>query len=641
MSHRLLSWKMVLVLFVCLSPASSVQGQIPTSSPIVTPSGVSIRDAIESDVNGDGHLDLVSVNGQGEITINYGFGTGAHGNRQQIDPGPGIDGLVRCLGEGDLDGDGDRDLAYGWATSGGPGGFISVFINDGGTLGPRQDIPLDTQINRTPYDLILSDVDGDGRDDLVCCTNMLAVTLQTASLTVLRSLGAVAGGGLLFAAPEHDDSSSLATDILLHDMDGDGDQDALMASRDGNVFSAFNNDGNGAFSLATSIFFPLLPHPYSLLAADFTGDGNQDVIIGTWMTKSLILLEGDGNFGFIEYDEIPVGVLGWGLMQRLGSHDMDLDGTPDVIAPFSGGIIATRFNGGTAEFLDETLFSSYQGPLEVRFSDFDEDGLLDLWMDHSDLQVFTNFLASASRVGYFHFEPQRVSSGLEATIPLMIVANRAIEGFEVGIEIDRSLLQPIALEPSAEVMAVTGPSGPAQWFVDLGSAPGDRVLLLADLGLGSGMGLDAGTLNEAADLILQVATVSGLTETTVFPSGVFGSTDAAIHLSGGVSSSGSLSGATITIEVPQSFIRADANDNGLVNIADAVVILRRMFGIDSPGSCQAAEDVNGNGIVDVADAISLVTFLFAGANAPAAPFPSCDIAPDPLILPCEVRISCP
>jgi len=82
---------MVAVLFIFLSPTSSVQGQIPSSSPIVTPSGISIRDAIESDVNGDGHLDLVSVNGQGEITISFGFGTGAHGNRQQIDPGPGID----------------------------------------------------------------------------------------------------------------------------------------------------------------------------------------------------------------------------------------------------------------------------------------------------------------------------------------------------------------------------------------------------------------------------------------------------------------------------------------------------------------------------------------------------------------------
>ncbi|MDE0959888.1 MAG: VCBS repeat-containing protein [Planctomycetota bacterium] len=615
--------------------------QIPFNSPIPTVTGISIRDSATADIDGDGILDFIAVNGQGVISINYGFGNGAHGNRLLIDPGAGIDGLVRSLDVGDLDGDLDVDIAMAWATPSDPGGFISVYINNGGVLGSRFDIPLDTQLNRTPFDLQLCDVNGDGRDDLVCCSNILNLIVQPASLTVIRSLGSVSGGGVLFSAPAHTEMSSLATDVLAHDLDGDGDLDAVMACRDGNMFVCFENDGTGSFTVASSIFFPLLPHPYSMVAADFNGDGFQDVVLGTWMTKSLILLEGDGTLGFLEGDEIPLGVFGWGLMQRIAAEDLDGDGFLDIIAPFSGGVVATRFNEGDARFLDEALFSSYQGPLAVHFSDLDLDGVVDLWMDHSNLEVMTAFCGPQNFTGYFHFEPQRVAAGLPASIRLQAAANRAIEAFEVAIDLDRSLLLPSGLTPSAEVMAATGPNGPSVWVVDLGSAPGDRVTLNCDLGLAPGFGLAAGVVLDCANLQVEVAMTSVPQQTILAPIGINGTTTAQMQLSGGVLVAAFLSAALIDIEIPVPFLRGDANDNGIINIADAVVILRRMFGIDPPGTCLAAEDADGDGGTDIGDAVRVVTYLFSLGEAPVAPFPTCDLAPDPLILPCTERVSCP
>ncbi len=629
---------MILMLF---SPCSSVRAQFLPTSPIPTPMGITIGDCEVGDINGDGVLDLVAVSFEGLVVIATGFGDGTHGNRITYPAPDGFEGVVRTVDTGDLDGDGDIDVALGWSYI--PplsGGFISILVNNGAGFDDRQEISLDSQLTRTPFDLQICDVNGDGRDDIVCCTNVLDILPQPASVTVLRSLGPAAAGGIDFTEPQHIESSSLAYNILAHDMDGDGDLDILMASRDGNTFSSYRNDGTGVFTLVTEIFFVLLPHPYSIVAGDFNGDGFQDVVLGTWMTRSLILLSGDGNLGFAVGDEIPVGVPGWGLMQRIAAEDMDGDGTLDIVAPFSSGVVATRYNDGNGLFEAESLFISYQGPLKARFVDLEGNGTKDLLMDHSNLEVMTAFFGGQNVAGYFHFEPQRVASGLPATIPLRVAANLGIEAFEVGISIDSSLLIPTALEPSSAVLELTGPAGPAVWIVDLGQPNSGQLSLIADLGLAPGEGLGAGIVQICADLQVEVAPISSEQETPIMPQDPGGGI-AALQVTGAASIPASVSGAMISIEVPVAFIRGDANDNALINIADAVVILRRLFGIDPPGSCDAAEDADGDGVKDLGDAVRLLTYLFSGGIPPGAPFPQCAIAPDPLVLSCTERLSCP
>lgn len=629
-----------MIIWLLFSACGPVAAQFIPTSPIPTPMGLTIGDCEVGDVNGDGVLDLVAMGFHGEVVIATGFGDGTFGNRISLPAPDGFEGVVRTVDAGDLDGDGDVDVAIGWSNiPPDSGGFITVLVNNGSGFDDRQDVLLDTQLTRTPFDLQICDVNSDGRDDIVCCTNVLDILPQPASVTILRSLGPAAAGGIDFTAPQHIESSSLAYNILAHDMDGDGDLDILMASRDGNTFSSYRNDGTGVFTLVTEIFFLLLPHPYSIVAGDFDGDGIQDVVLGTWMTKSLILLTGDGNLGFAVGDEIPVGVLGWGLMQRIATTDMDGDGTLDIVAPFSSGVVATRYNDGNGLFEDESLFSSYQGPLKARFEDLEGNGTPDLMMDHSNLEVITAFYGGQNVAGYFHFEPQRVAAGLPATIPLRVASNLGIEAFEVGIAIDSSLLVPVALEPSSSILELTGPAGPAVWIVDLGGSSG-QLSLVADLGLAPGDGLGAGIVQICANLQIEVASISTQQQTPIQPQDPAGGI-AALIVTGAASIAASTSGAMISIEVPVPFIRGDANDNSLVNIADAVVILRRLFGIDSPGSCDAAEDADGDGGKDLGDAVRVLTFLFSGGVPPGAPFPLCAIAPDPLILPCTERLSCP
>ena len=70
-----------------------------------------------------------------------------------------------------------------------------------------------------------------------------------------------------------------------------------------------------------------------------------------------------------------------------------------------------------------------------------------------------------------------------------------------------------------------------------------------------------------------------------------------------------------------AFIRGDADNNGDVDITDAIVILGFLFlGGDRP-FCMDAADVNDAGRVDISSAINVLGFLFQGSPPPSLPFP--------------------
>lgn len=80
-----------------------------------------------------------------------------------------------------------------------------------------------------------------------------------------------------------------------------------------------------------------------------------------------------------------------------------------------------------------------------------------------------------------------------------------------------------------------------------------------------------------------------------------------------------------------AFIRGDANDDGAVDVSDAVNVLSALFIPGTPPLvCADAGDVNDDGAADVSDAIYLLSHLFIpGSPPPPAPFP--DDGPDPTI----------
>ncbi|MFQ5653525.1 MAG: PKD domain-containing protein, partial [Planctomycetota bacterium] len=79
--------------------------------------------------------------------------------------------------------------------------------------------------------------------------------------------------------------------------------------------------------------------------------------------------------------------------------------------------------------------------------------------------------------------------------------------------------------------------------------------------------------------------------------------------------------------VEPGFVRADANEDSAIDLADAISILNYLFSGNIPGSCLSALDSNDDGALDLADAIYLLNYLFTTGAEPPAPFPACGVDP--------------
>ncbi|MGA1489262.1 MAG: hypothetical protein ACO4B3_09680 [Planctomycetota bacterium] len=79
---------------------------------------------------------------------------------------------------------------------------------------------------------------------------------------------------------------------------------------------------------------------------------------------------------------------------------------------------------------------------------------------------------------------------------------------------------------------------------------------------------------------------------------------------------------TLTPGGSTGFKRSDANDDGSVNIADAIAILDYLFSGGS-STCLDALDANDDGSTNIADGIFVLSWLFSGGAEPPAPFGTC------------------
>ena len=78
----------------------------------------------------------------------------------------------------------------------------------------------------------------------------------------------------------------------------------------------------------------------------------------------------------------------------------------------------------------------------------------------------------------------------------------------------------------------------------------------------------------------------------------------------------------------------DSNDDGIVDLSDAVHLLAYLFSGGAEPPCLDAADADDSEELDISDAIFALNYLFQNTASPPAPFPGLGVDPDGDLLGC-------
>ncbi|WP_328853211.1 VCBS repeat-containing protein [Micromonospora globbae] len=268
-----------------------------------------------ADVNGDGRADLVTANLGGTVATALGRGDGRFRAPQHIDLG-GSSNPWAVVAE-DLDGDHDVDVAVSLTGR----SQVQVLLNDGrGRLTLGQTVSLEYSDFEG---LRAADLNGDGLVDLVGSENFAG------RVGILLGTGGGAFGPLQRIELINDTSR-----VVVDDYNSDGRPDIVAARGSSYADSGWLLLGNGDGTFAEPRTIPVR-WAETVAGGDFDGDGRADLAFATSSVVFVLLGNGDGTFG--ESLELPV-------LGRPGvptAADFTGDGRDDLAVPNGDGYPGT------------------------------------------------------------------------------------------------------------------------------------------------------------------------------------------------------------------------------------------------------------------------------------------------------------
>lgn len=292
------------------------------------------EDIAIADFNNDGHLDVVfcseddyKIGRRNVHEYQWGLGNGTF----RVSPYMLPDSEANAVVEAWINDDGYPDLIFG------NNGKNTILINQGdGRFVDESDIRW-ASVERTTQDIQLADVNGDGLLDIFEGNengNLLWInrggTYENVSTTNL---------------PLHTEMETRKADF--GDIDGDGDLDLLLSNvkfRPGKVNSnaIWINDGNGIFSDETSQRFSQDQFDtLDGLITDLDGDGDEDILLANVNLQSAAtqqVFENRGNGHFIEQTDVWLPNAYYGDMLGVLFEDLNGDGLKDIYWCNRGGM---------------------------------------------------------------------------------------------------------------------------------------------------------------------------------------------------------------------------------------------------------------------------------------------------------------
>ncbi|MFC3561504.1 MBG domain-containing protein [Pedobacter jamesrossensis] len=332
---------------------------------------------VTSDLDGDGKADVVSANsdtGTNTVTIfrniaNSGTITSASFADKIERP---IDGAPAGLAVSDLDGDGKPELVVLEAS-----GKVSIFLNTSTSgvisFAPKVDYSMLNGVSIT-----VGDLDNDGRPEVVVSNRRdgkVFVFRNTSTTGNISFADAIAAATFTTGGPEN---------VAIGDLNGDGKADMTVANKVSGLVAVFPNistTGNIVFGTAISLTPGTKPVKAAL--GDFNADGKPDLAVANSTSSTVSVFENTSSIGTISF-AAKVDLAADNKVTTVAITDLDGDGKLDIVtvAVNSDGRVSVFRNTNSSGAISVASFAAKSLLTEVfqdvTIGDIDGDGRPDL-----------------------------------------------------------------------------------------------------------------------------------------------------------------------------------------------------------------------------------------------------------------------
>lgn len=258
----------------------------------------------------------------------------------------------------DLDYSGQVDIVVARATG---SGSLSILLGRGGSEFSRAEI--NNRYGDTPFDLVLADIDGDGKTDAA------APCYLGGELAVLWG-------------PEQQDRLAIPSEgshpyaLAAVDLDGRPGRELITTTQVGLTLNVFAYQGARTFAPAVKYRFDTAPAGFALGDFDGSGPGSLDVAVSLPGSDKVRLWPGmaGGAFDTTQATDLIVGKTPINVV----SGQLNADGNPDLVVANAGDKTISVLLGSAAGFASAQSYPVGEKPTGIAIADLDGDGHADV-----------------------------------------------------------------------------------------------------------------------------------------------------------------------------------------------------------------------------------------------------------------------
>ena len=346
-----------------------------------------VQAAVVGDFNGDGKLDIVSIDSGGwEIDVALGNGDGTFQcpiiNNITL-PFGNINHGPYAMAVGDFNGDGRLDLAVWGIWSAGPNSEINIFLGNGtGTLtySGTYTAPNSSDGNPGSNSLFVADFNGDGKLDLAALAPYNSQNMPNVYIYLGKGDGTFQTAVPYSTVDPNHPNYTNVYGMAIGDLTGDGKPDIAVTENNG--MAVLLNKGDGTFGTAT-YYDNGLNHSSEIGIAigDVNRDKKNDIVTSTYQGDVVLFLnQGSGIFAL----KGSIGKAGAGGQGSwlVAMADINGDKKMDLVVSDWYGEIWTFYGKGTGVFTAGPVYATQyweNGPDNMILADFNGDGVLDIF----------------------------------------------------------------------------------------------------------------------------------------------------------------------------------------------------------------------------------------------------------------------